>query len=272
MNSPQRSGVTWQAGTAATPLMAWRTAQLSSVAGGMASALAAWAADWGLPAWWHGSVDCVPAPASAPRAAAGTWTVLGRSGAGHAWFSPSAREPEQMSQALFAGASPLTELLLDIGEACRRDVLARLVSALLLEDAADDPEAVASSAFAPWRGSVLASLPWGACVLMEAAVVARLLRAGAQAPAPAAGRAASPLVPLTQAIASMTIPVQVHLTGCDLAIGSLRDLQPGDVLRLRHRLGAPAAVAAGEGRALFGGFLARSRGRKAIELAPAGAH
>jgi hypothetical protein len=267
MNSPQRADKAWQASVAASPLMAWRTGQLSLFAGVMRSVLADWAAGWGLPGSWFADVGCAPAS----DLAAETWSCLGRSEEGNAWFSPAFREQELLADALFPGASPLTELLLEIGEACRRDVKARLASALLLQEAADDPHALPGSVFAPWSGAVLASLPWGGRVLLEGAAAARLLRSRGGLPAAAARRGVSPVVPLAQAIASMSIPVQVHLEGCDVAIGSLQDLQPGDVLRLRHRLDAPATLMADNGETLFDGFLARSRGRKAVELAPAGA-
>lgn len=267
MNSPQRADKAWQASVAASPLMAWRTGQLSLVAGVMRSVLADWAAEWGLPRSWYAEVGCAPASDLAAEA----WSCLGRSEEGDAWYSPASREQELLAEALFPGASALTELLLEIGEACRRNVRERLASSLLLQETADDPLAIPGSLFAPWSGALLASLPWGGCVLLEGAVADRLLRSRGALPAAAARRGVSPVVPLAQAIASTSIPVHVHLEGCEVAIGSLQDLQPGDVLRLRHRLDAPATVMADNGETLFDGFLARSRGRKAVELAPAGA-
>ena len=164
----------------------------------------------------------------------------------------------------------MTDVLLEIAESCQRDALTRLAPALRLEGADDLPE-ISGAVFAPWSGSVLAVLPGGGHMLMQGGVVERLLQVVDQPPASAARTRAAPLVSLTQAMASMSLPIQVQLEGCELAIASLQDLQAGDVLRLRHRLDAPLAVTADGGKLLFGGFLARSRGRKVIELAPAGA-
>jgi flagellar motor switch protein FliM len=69
----------------------------------------------------------------------------------------------------------------------------------------------------------------------------------------------------------LTLPLQVRLEACEVDIGRLQDLQPGDVVRLPHRLDAPAAVVGPGGQPLFGGYLVRRRGRKAVELAPVGA-
>jgi hypothetical protein len=64
--------------------------------------------------------------------------------------------------------------------------------------------------------------------------------------------------------------VRVHLEGCELALGVLQDLRPGDLLRVRHRVDAPASVHAPQGALLFRGFLAARGGSKAVELAPVG--
>jgi len=267
MSSPQRPHTGWQASLAASPLIAWRPAQLSLLSDVLRSALAEWAAEWGLPEGWQAEVGCASAQASG--GGADSWSCLGRSGGGHTWLSAAASEQDRLAEALFPGAGAPTELLLEIVEACRCDARTRLASALLLAQAAGDLRALPSSLVAPWSGAVLASLPWGGRMLLEGAVVERLLRSRGEWPSPVRHRL-SPVVPLAQAIASLAVPVQVRLEACDVAIGSLQDLQPGDVLRLRHRLDAPAAVVAGNGEALFTGFLARSRGRKAVELAPAG--
>ncbi|HEY0824824.1 MAG TPA: FliM/FliN family flagellar motor C-terminal domain-containing protein, partial [Ramlibacter sp.] len=122
----------------------------------------------------------------------------------------------------------------------------------------------------PWSGSVLVSLPGGARVLLGAALV-RILVAWADdaGASQAAWSAPTPRVPVDRALAGIALNLQVHLEGCELSVGSLQDLQIGDVLRLQHRVDAPAAVTLPDGAPLFNGFLARTRGRKAVELAPA---
>jgi hypothetical protein len=124
-------------------------------------------------------------------------------------------------------------------------------------------------AWRPWSGALLVSLPLCGDVLLDAALVRAVLPARPVAAGAAGARA--PLVPLHRAAAALTLPLQVRLEACEVDIGNLQDLQPGDVVRLPHRLDAPAAVVGRDGQPLFGGYLVRRRGRKAVELAPVAA-
>ena len=244
--------------TSARRLVAWRDTELVQLGRLLQDAVQAWAAEWGLPPSWQGSVHC--ACASTPDAGAPWQCLAGEAGAS-AWLASGERSADALAQAL-VGAVAVTPLLRELGEACRRDQQERLLATLRLG------ESEARGASAPnfpgrWSGNVVAALPGGARLLIEATAVERLLR-----PAPAKPSRAGALVPLAHAFADLAFPLQVRLEGCDLDLGSLQDLQPGDVLRLRHRLDVPASVCGAGGDALFQGFLARSRGRRAIELVP----
>ena len=84
------------------------------------------------------------------------------------------------------------------------------------------------------------------------------------------GRSSPPAatVNVASVVADFPMRLRVQLEACELDVGSLRELQVGDVLRLRHRIEMPAWVHTAGGDPLFSGFLVRSRGRKAVELAP----
>jgi hypothetical protein len=169
----------------------------------------------------------------------------------------------QLARALFGAAEACTPVLAEVVAMCRADAHARLADALQL--ARCDGEGPPAGAWRPWSGALLASLPMGWRVLLDAALVRSLL----PPPAREAPATPAPLVPLQRAAAALALPLQVHLEGCEVDIGSLQDLRPGDVVRLPHPLDAPAAVVARDGQPLFGGYLVRRRGRKAVELVPA---
>jgi hypothetical protein len=102
-------------------------------------------------------------------------------------------------------------------------------------------------------------------LLLEAGVVRRLLGLPDSRP----GRRA--LFPVDVAMAARALRVEVVLQGCELPLGELAGLQPGDVLRLQHPVDHPARVRHAGAGFLFHAWLARSRGKRAAELAAAGA-
>lgn len=112
----------------------------------------------------------------------------------------------------------------------------------------------------------MVSLPFGARLLLAADIVRKLVAAAAP-PATRAVATRETLLGIPEAIGEKELRVQVHLAGCEIEIGTLQDLQVGDVLRLRQGIDKPASVSVEDGTPIFGGFLVRSGGRKAIELA-----
>jgi len=157
-----------------------------------------------------------------------------------------------------AGRAPLAAAA---NAACRDDRAARLASALGL-DRPGAPMAVAAVPAGRWSGSVRVVLACGSELRLDAATVARLaprVRGGAAVALPA-------LVPAPQAAAGRRLHLQALLADCTLTLGRLQDLQPGDVVRLDHRLDAPLRLHAADA-VVFTGFLAARRGRKVLELA-----
>jgi hypothetical protein len=168
---------------------------------------------------------------------------------------------------LFGSCLPVGSLASEVADACERDAWSRIRAALDLRPGSpEDLPALASTA-SPWAGAVVANLPLGMRMLMTATLVDALLKrrgiARSLAPSPRGG-----LVAVREALSNTSYAVEVQLDGCEIEIGALQDLQVGDVLRIQHPLDAPASVRSDGGATLFNGFLARSRGRKAVELAP----
>ena len=269
MSAPADSHATWRAGVAANRLVAWNAQQLSALGRGIGAALSAWGADWGLGAAWLAAVECKAATAAGNEAA--PWCWMAGSGDAAVWRWWTSREPEQLASALFGGSVQLTPMVAEIGQACWDDAVRRLRSLLLAQEG-DAPADPSGWTLSSWSGAVIVGLPWGARLLLGPALVRRVLAALPAEPRPAVSPPSRPpLSALDRALADTPVQLQVQLDGCDLDVGTLQDLQIGDVLRLRHGIDAPAAVACTDGVPLFHGFLARSRGRKAVELAPAAA-
>lgn len=259
----------WRLEPNATPLRAWRDQDLARVAGRIEAALQEWAHDWGVPLDAARPVRC--AASLRQVSALVSWQCLGMRADGGAWIRRAEGEGERLAQAWF-DAGCTTPVVAAVVQACQDDVLRCIASAFQLgadeiRDATPPP-----SIWSPWSGSVLASLPWGGQLLLEVGLVRRLLQGpGGGDPAPVPVRRTA-LAPVTGAITALPLTLGVCIQGCDLALGELQGLQPGDVLRLQHPIDAPAEVSAAGGTVLCRGWLARSRGRKAVEFAPMGSH
>lgn len=261
MNPSADTAPAWRADREGTPLLAWRGEQLAMLAVKIDAVLGAWASDWGIPPALCTAVDCsaVEGAGDAP------WQGLGGAESGAAWIHWTAEGRAQLAAALFRGAAQLTPLIEEISGACWSDALSRMRSSLALPDVGPYA-APAASTLSAWSGAVVVSLPFRARLLLAAGAVPKLVAEARGAPAarPVASR---PLLGIPEAIGERALRIEVHLEGCDIEIGALQDLQLGDVLRLRQALDKPASVSVADGVPVFRGFLVRSRGRKAIELA-----
>lgn len=224
--------------------------------------LGAWASDWGIPPALCTAVDC-----SAVEGAGNVpWQGLGGADSGAAWIHWTAEGRAQLAAALFRGATQVTPLIEEVSGACWSDALLRMRSSLALPGMGPYA-APAVSTLSAWSGAVVVSLPFRARLLLAADAVRKLVAEARGAPAPARPGASRPLLGIPEAIGERALRIEVHLEGCDIEIGALQDLQLGDVLRLRQALDKPASVSVADGVPVFSGFLVRSRGRKAIELA-----
>lgn len=252
----------------ASALKFWPARQLEAVAATLGEALARWAADWGIPLDAGEPVRCVPAGAECTTFEASRWMVSATQA--RAWVAPSPGLREWVAVRLFGGPGPAGGIAAEATRACEADALERVAKALGLDlaDAGGDMPVIRCSS--RWRGYVLACLPFHASLLLnDAAVLAVLRGRGEEGGADVSPRAdVQPLVPLLDAVAGHVLPVRVRLEACEVEIGVLQDLQPGDVLRVKHALDAPALVRTSADAPLFRGYLACSGGCKAVELAP----
>lgn len=238
------------------------------LAAALREALAHWSNDWGIALDAEECVRC--APAGAECAGFQSSRCMVSAAQAKAWFAASPGLRDRLAAQLFGGPGHAGGIAAEVAGACEEDALARLAEALGLALAHADSSPPAPRSLFRWRGYVLASLPFRASLLLDDAVVRAVLRArGEEFGTGAAPRVdAQPLVPLLDAVAGQPFPVRVHLEACEVEIGVLQDLRPGDVFRVKHGLDAPALVRTAAGDPLFRGNLARSGGRKAVELAP----
>lgn len=76
------------------------------------------------------------------------------------------------------------------------------------------------------------------------------------------------LTPIQHALHSREIRLRAMLDSFELDLGSLLELQPGDILPLPHRLDAAITVSNEEGQRLLSGFLGAAHGHRALQLHP----
>lgn len=249
-------------GTAAFPLHAWAACQLARVSVEVDGTLEGWARAWGLEL----AGAEVTSTEVDPHAEIGCPTHLGRRGDAAAWMLGGAALLRRIHLLLFGCERSIGTIAEEVALACEKDLLARLRAATGL--AADETHALPPERCRqPWSGWVQAQLPLGIGMLLSPEAVASTLQGADIDPSPRRDLEAAPLAPLGEALSSSAFELHAELEGCEVSIGALRDLQRGDVLRLRQRLDAPAVVREPDGSVLFSGFLVRRGARRALELA-----
>ena len=292
MTSPEISPalLSLAASRAARALSHWSPQELDRVADAVVDALAADARRWGDDGL-DGLADAATLRAGARVLAAEdavaadqklAWTALSERGGWWHAESPS----RAIARTLFGG--PGTGVDVVDGRTLSDDLAAEVWAGQLLalasfvagiDGVADD--ASRSLAWRRWSGAVLVALPWcGATlrVLLPAAAVERVVRAGvrrpASAPVPASAHGA--VVPVLQAVAAHATRLEVRLDAFEIDLGSLVSLREGDVLHVRHALDAPVRVCAVQSDAdatpLCAAWLGQRDGALAIELARASVH
>lgn len=238
----------------------WTSRELRS----LAQALRQSTRDW-LNAWGAGvdpAAQCRPA-AGGDLAAQPTHAFVSQGGA-QAWLFPSGDE-SPLARLLFPGATQLGPMARLVVQRFRADGLLRLGKVLGLDCVESRGDVPGPATCAPWSGTAIAEwgepLHWRVLVGAPAAAPWRRRAVGC-APPP------EPLAAVTDALARWPVPLQVELQGCELELGALCELQPGDVVRLSHSLETPASLREGK-RTLLSARLGRQGGAKAVELAPA---
>jgi hypothetical protein len=247
-------------------LRAWSSGELTRVRAIVDAAVLEWARAWDLPVDLAAPLACTEGDSEIRTTA--DWHALGGDEQGFAWWRWSEGARRRLASVWFgagAGGTPVVEAVV---QDCQRDAMSRLANALRLRDptCASQP---ADAMWRPWSGAATMSLPCGGHLAMQAGVLDSLLRPPATSTQARPSIECSPLVTLGEAISRTSLRLRVELEGCELGLGELQDLQAGDVLRLAHPLDAPLSIFHAPGPPLFRGWLARSHGRKAVELAAA---
>lgn len=245
----------------ALPLRAWSDAALAQLASHVDAIVRAWAAEWGVSSPSLGPVHCEACGKDIDSG--GRWKSFRHEQGDAAWIQWGEGSGAALADALFHVRDCSTPMLSAVLAACRDDFVRRLSVALGLSPRSADAVCSAPVQARPWSGTVSLSLPWGGRLILEAGVVMPLLASAD----PSASQALAPaLVRVTEALADYPTRLHARLDPCEIALAELRDLRPGDVLRLTHRVNAPITLADLAGASLFEGWLARRAGRKAVEL------
>lgn len=249
----------WRHLPAAAALRGWAAGEVRVIEAALASVLEAWAGDWQVSA--PGAIAGMAA--SEGRAAQpGPWICVGAAAGACAWLQWEPEQAGHIAQRWFGAGAQTGAVVASVLDACRQDALQRIAAALGLAPSAQAP-GPAQTLWHSWSGALVMRCDGVGVLLMDAGVVRRF---GA---GPRPQQPSTPLVCVRDALRSTRMELQVDLDGCELAVGELQGLQVGDVLTLRHRLDAAARVTRPEGDTVLSGWLARVRGRKAVELAAA---
>lgn len=260
-----RDASPWLPLESARPLQAWTGQQLDALAAALGRALADWRAAWGL----AGDAPALRCEAATSEAALRSgWVPLAEGVAG-AWLHVPADAGARLQRDLFGDAGGA--LAATVAQECAHDAGQRLAAVLRLppEPAAELQPPPGTGL--PWSGAVqaeLAGTPGWSLLLGAAAMRAWCAQRGLRAQDTPARAAPEPLCSAAEALGARTLPLDVRLAGCELDLGTLQGLQIGDVVRLSHRLDAPARLTDAGGKTLFDGFLVAQKGRKALELVP----
>lgn len=256
----------WLTETRAMPLRSWSDAQLHDYAMHLQAAVGRWAAAWEVDSVGDATVRCLPA--AAPDAQAWSWQALGSHQSAAVWFAQTEDVHDWIAQQLFEADKVRTPVLKTVCEACMRDLRSQLATALRVEGARLVPPPRGEQ-LGSWCGAVIAILPIPVLVLATGAGVAACVND------PESGKAskampASSLTRIDEAVAGCFISLRAAMQPCDLDVGALQRLQPGDVVRLPHALDRPLQIEFDDGHAAFAGALVRKRGARAVELVAAG--
>ncbi|NML42930.1 hypothetical protein HHL11_04150 [Ramlibacter sp. G-1-2-2] len=255
--------VAWLPPDTGRELRWWDERHLQSLAQVLTDATESWLAAWTAQRSAL-RVHCrLPVAADLQEQAA--YVFGGSDGAG-AWLGSRSADEAVLAGLLFPGSTRTGAMARAVLERFRADGLQRLATVLGLTSPASCVEAPPEGVAVPGSGAVTAEwaapLPWRLVIGAAAAAPWR------SRPGASTARCAGPLAAVHEALFQREFVLQVELQGCELQLGALRDLRPGDVIRLPHRLEAPANVRQ-EGRTLFSAHLGRQGGAKAVELAPA---
>jgi hypothetical protein len=232
----------------------WSDTQLRELRDTLLDPWRAWCLAWGVggPA----EVVCEPAHVELPAG-----SVQGP-GAGVACLAESLEVKTACLMLFAAAAGPAGSMAFEAGREAVADLHGRMAGAV------KNPEAAGMSGMPQvgrWSGTVhvrLAAAGQEFHLWLGAPVVKALVTSTASP-----SRTVVPLTPITQAAGGRLAGAMAMLAGCEIDVGSLLQLTPGDVLPLTHALDEPATVVDASGALICDAHLGSRRGRKAVELA-----
>jgi hypothetical protein len=264
MNEHAASVLNWVPAERARRLIHRRPGELDEIAVLVQKACTEWKHDWGIEI--DAKVSCVMA--TAEHAAVADMAIGGR-GTALAWrLGPCSG---RIAELLFACEIAPDGVAGEVSTACERDAWSRIAATLGLDVTGHELPSPAAPAMRKWGGAVLVLLSFGGRLLLDAEIVEHFRHDKCSSRSVRTTRPQTPLTRIEEALAHTPYPLEVHLDGCDMELGSLRELRVGDVLRIRQALDAPASVRSTSGVPLFSGVLARSGVRKSVELSAWGA-
>jgi flagellar motor switch/type III secretory pathway protein FliN len=254
------------------PLRWWTSVQLRDIARHVEEGCRGWQAAW-LPRRGPDLEVSAMLAWEVPCLGQQSWASLGYGTTGRAWVPPVGDARQLVTAALFQdtntqvpGRHICGPIAAGIAAQAEDDLLAVLRDALQMEGERQG-FAPKDNVFRPWSGAVAISATVGGVAVL------RLLMDGGSAasvlsvPTAAASRekAKAPLSSIEEACADQRISLQVALHPCELELGALTSLQPGDILPLPHPLGTPLQVTLGD-NTICGAFLGKQRTAVAVEL------
>jgi hypothetical protein len=256
------SRAAWLPAGAARALHWWDAETAHAVGQSFGAALRDWGDDWG----WPGALPEVePRAPSPPGEWQGAWQAFERDGRPVAWALVPAQAADDLLGGFFPGLEGLGPVARAFACACEQDAFTRL-AAVLAAARAVLPAAPSAQAWRAGAGAMELRLgpPFHWRMLLDATVVSGWRVTPPRRAAPTTCLA---LTAIDAALARHRLDVQVALEGCELELAALQALQPGDVVRLRHRVDQSAALRDATGSTLCRAYLGRCRGRVAVELA-----
>ncbi len=263
--------------------MSWRPfsllpqASVAAVQEAVRETTARWCSDWGVAA---GEVSVVCERAWETSARGAHWQAGHGTGEQVLWLACGDEFAAQLQRLMYpvdnsrsAGTLPVLA-----GGAAAAAMDALLASLRDLLPAGDRTAARPSVEFGNASGAVLAVVHCGRAsvqALFNSGAVQAIaglarMRNGAGSASGAAATVDQPLppVPYQTVLAQVPVRLEVALGSTEVALGSLRALALGDVIRLQGQADQALVVHGPNGRPLLAGYLGVSEGQLALELVP----
>jgi hypothetical protein len=236
-----------------------------------AAAATRWSADWGV-TLDERSIACSACDGESPAGAA-PWRSWRPAGAAVAWIADGDCE-EAVAWAIAGGEGlprgpmRVTPLVAQAAAEALADLVGALVQALRGKPgmpASLEPGQIAADVLAPGSGAVAVFLQLGPAVL-------GIVVPHRELALPASPRSARPpaidVTPVVAAVQGTSVVVRAEMGTVEVAVAEVRDLAPGDVIRLGRRLADPVELVGPDGAALCRGHLGAYEGCRALDLVP----